>query len=198
MTGWSSLLISTAMGTAILRHMTPLKPALPRLPCGCRALATVAMAAVLLVAEASAQTRTYKTFGPWRVLLHDGGGSQICFAIAQPRSSEPPAAAESAYLYVSAWPKEGVRAEVSVKTTAPIKPGAPASIAIDQAVFKLFSRGDRAYVIDATDELKLVEAMKRSSSVVVLAQSERGVISKDTYSLAGITQALQAVSGGCR
>jgi len=65
-------------------------------------------------------------------------------------------------------------------------------------VFKLFSRGDRAYVIDPTDELKLLEAMKRASSVVVTAQSEQGAASRDTYSLAGITQALQAVSGGCR
>ncbi len=169
--------------------------------CFQRSMAFAAAALSLAIvsgSSADAQTRAFKKFGDWRVLTHTEGAAQICFTIAQPRTSEPAAAAESAYFYVSAWPKDGVRSEVSVKTSVALKPGAPATIAIDQTIFKLFSRGDRAYVIDATDELKLLDAMKKGSTVVVLAQSEQGVVSKDTYSLAGITQALQAVSGGCR
>ena len=108
------------------------------------------------------------------------------------------AAASGAHFYVSAWPKDGVRAEISIKTSVPLKAGAPASIAVDQTFFKAFSKGDRAFVIDATDELKLLEAMKKSTTVMVVAQSEQGVVSKDTYSLAGLSQALQTVSAGCK
>ena len=145
---------------------------------------------------ADAQTRNVKKFGDWRVLAHDGAEGRICFAIASPKSSDPPAA--GAHFYVSAWPKDGVRAEISVKTSAPLKPGAPASIAVDKVFYKLFSKGDRAFVIDATDELKLLEAMKKSATITVLAQSTDGVVSRDTYSLTGIAQALQTVSGGCK
>ncbi len=147
---------------------------------------------------ATAQTRNVKKFGEWRVLAHEAADTRICFAIASPRISEPADASNGAFFYISAWPKEGVRAEISVKTSANLKPGAPASIQLDQTFYKLFSKGDRAFVIDATDELKLLEAMKRGSTVTVLAQNEQGVISKDTYSLSGIAQALQAVSGGCK
>jgi hypothetical protein len=164
-----------------------------------RVAALIGAAAVCLCAGgAAAQTRTVKKFGDWRVLAHEGTEGRICFAIASPKSSDPPAAGAGAHFYVSAWPQEGVRAEISVKTGAPLKPGAPASIAVDKVFYKLFSKGDRAFVIDATDELKLLEAMKKNATVAVIAQSEDGVVSRDTYSLAGLTQALQAVSGGCK
>ena len=155
-------------------------------------------AAVAFTQAALGQTRAVKKFGEWRVLAHEGEEGRICFAIASPRISDPPAASNGAHFYVSAWPKEGVRAEISVKTGAALKPGAPASIQLDQTFYKLFSKGDRAFVIDATDELKLLEAMKKGSTVTVLAQNEQGVVSKDISSLSGISQALQAVSGGCK
>lgn len=147
---------------------------------------------------ATAQTRNIKKFGEWRVMAHEAADTRICFAMASPRISDPPDASSGAFFYISAWPKEGVRAEISVKTSAALKPGAPASIQLDQTFYKLFSKGDRAFVIDATDELKLLEAMKKGSTVTVLAQNEQGVISKDTYSLSGIAQAVQAISGGCK
>jgi hypothetical protein len=101
-------------------------------------------------------------------------------------------------LYVSSWPREGVRAEVSVKTASPLKPETAASISVDRTSFRLFGRGDRAWVIDTTDELKLLDAMKKGSSLVVVAQTEQGVVAKDTYSLNGITQALQAITAACK
>ena len=156
------------------------------------------MAASAVAVAAEAQTRALKKFGDWRVLAHDDAADSICFAIAAPKSSEPASATPGAFFYVSAWPKDGVRAEISVKTSVPLKAGAPASIAIDKNFYKLFSKGDRAFVVDATDELKLLDAMKKGSSIMVIAQSEKGIVSRDTYSLAGITQALQAVSSGCK
>ncbi|MEQ1611932.1 MAG: invasion associated locus B family protein [Hyphomicrobiaceae bacterium] len=161
-------------------------------------LVAAVLAASAFVTEATGQTRTVKRSGEWRVLAHDGPEGRICFAVATPKSSEPAAASNGAHFYISAWPKDGVRAEISVKTGVPLKAGAPASIALDQTFYKAFSKGDRAYVIDTTDELKLLEAMKKGSTVMVVAQSEQGVISKDTYSLSGLSQALQTVSAGCK
>jgi len=162
------------------------------------AASAAALAGLVATGEAAAQSRMIKKSGEWRVIAHDGTDGRICFAVATPKSSDPPAAANGAHFYVSAWPKDGVRAEISVKTSAPMKPGAPASIAIDQVFYKAFSRGDRAFVIDPTDELKLIEAMKKGSTATVLAQSEQGTVTRDIYSLSGISQALQAVSAGCR
>lgn len=158
------------------------------------ARAVVAAALTFGGTAAHADSKLFKKFGDWRVVAHDGPEGRICFAIASPKSGE----GSGAHFYVSSWPKDGVRAEISVKTSVPLKAGAPASIAIDQTFYKAFSKGDRAFVIDATDELKLIDAMKKGSTVMVVAQNEQGVVSKDVYSLAGITQAIQAVSSGCK
>jgi hypothetical protein len=148
---------------------------------------------------ASAQTRNVSKFGDWTVYAHDEASGRICFASTPPRASDPPQdTGFKPLLYVSSWPREGVRAEVSVKTAAPLKPGGVGTIIVDKASFKLSGNGDRAYVLDSTEELKLLEAMKKGSSVIVVAQTEQGVVAKDTYSLAGITQALQAITAACK
>jgi hypothetical protein len=148
---------------------------------------------------ASAQTRNVSKFGDWTVYAHDEASGRVCFASTPPRASDPPQdTGFKPLLYVSSWPREGVRAEVSVKTASPLKPGALGSIIVDKATFKLTSNGDRAYVLDPTDELKLLDAMKKGASVIVVAQTERGVVAKDTYSLSGITQALQAMTAACK
>ncbi len=61
--------------------------------------------------------------------------------------------------------------------------------------YVLFGREDRAYVADPTEELKLVEAMKKGQKLVIQATSERGTTTTDTYSLQGFLQAFQAVAG---
>ena len=148
---------------------------------------------------AAAQTRTISKFGEWSVYAHDEASGRICFASTPPRASDPPQdTGFKPLLYVSSWPREGVRAEVSVKTASPLKPGGVSTIIVDKAPFKLTAKADRAYVLDATEELKLLEAMKKGSSVIVVAQTEQGVVAKDTYSLAGITQALQAITAACK
>jgi hypothetical protein len=164
---------------------------------------TTGTLAVLVLGMAShaagAQTRNVGKFGEWSVYAHDDATGRICFASTPPRASDPPMdTGFKPLLYVSSWPREGVRAEVSVKTASPLKPEALGSIIVDRVTFKLAARGDRAYVMDATDELKLLDAMKKGASVIVLAQTEQGAVAKDTYSLSGITQALQAITAACK
>jgi hypothetical protein len=170
----------------------------------CIAPGTIAAGLLLMAVggvatAASAQTRSISRFGDWTVYAHDEASGRICFASSPPRASDPPQdTGFKPLLYVSSWPREGVRAEVSVKTASPLKPGALGSIIVDKATFKLTASGDRAYVLDSTDELKLLEAMKKGSSVIVVAQTEQGVVAKDTYALSGITQALQAITSACK
>ena len=168
------------------------------------ACARVTLALALLtgcgwLAAATAQTRSISKFGEWAVYAHDEASGRICFASTPPRASDPPQdTGFKPLLFVSAWPREGVRAEVSVKTAAPLKSGGGGTIIVDKVSFKLAANGDRAYVMDSTEELKLLEAMKKGSSVIVVAQTEQGVVAKDTYSRAGITQALQAITAACK
>lgn len=134
----------------------------------------------------------------WRVLRSAGSSSNLCFIASRPISKEPPGANRSAVLlYVSTWPKDGVKSEVSIKLGYPIRAGSQVVATVDDEPFNLFSDRDRAFIQDATQELKLLEAMKKGSKLVVQATSQRGTPTRDTYSLSGFTKAYKTMFEVC-
>jgi invasion protein IalB len=148
---------------------------------------------------ASAQTAVETgRFGNWIVHQSAGGGSKICFAASLPKVKEPATANRAKIvLYISAWPKEGVKSEISIKMGYPIKAGSTVAVTIGSDAFNLFAKDDRAYVADPTEELKLIEAMKKGSKLTVQGSSEKGTVTTDTYSLGGLGQAMQALAAAC-
>lgn len=162
--------------------------------------AFVAGAAYLASAGAASAQSAVETgrFGDWIVHQSTGGPSKICFAASQPKVKEPATANRSKIvLYISAWPKEGVKSEISIKMGYPIKSGSTVIVTVGSDTFGLFGKEDRAYVADPTEELKLIEAMKKGSKLTIQASSEKGTATTDTYSLSGLGQAMQAIAAAC-
>ena len=156
----------------------------------------LALAASLAMAQS---VKSIGTFSSWTGFTHGEGASLLCFATAQPAKQEPSnAKRDPAFVYVSSWPKDGVKAEVSVKVGYALRKNSEVTLAVGSSSFKLFVNGDRAYIADATEELKLLDAMRRGSTMTVQGTSERGTTTTDTYSLAGISQALQAITTNCK
>ena len=87
--------------------------------------------------------------------------------------------------------------QISVKFGYPINAEKDVTVQIDGNTFKLKARDERAYVYDATQELKLLEAMKGGAKMVVKATSKRGTKTIDTYSLKGVTSALKSLANSC-
>lgn len=163
------------------------------------AIAALMVTWALLAGPCAAQTANLVSkFGEWNLLTSDANAQKICFAAAKPSDSEPKGANRAPiYFYISAWPKDGVKSEVSIKLGYPIKKGSEVTLTVGESAFSLFSKDDRAFVADPTNELKVVEAMKKGSKMTVQGTSERGTATTDTYSLSGISQALQALATSC-
>lgn len=161
--------------------------------------AVLAGTVVLAVTTALAQVLApSERFGDWGLYVHDGAPAKTCFAAAQPKDMEPRAARrDPVYFYVAAWPKDGVKAEVSVKLGYPARKGSEVQVLIGTDSFRLFVADDKAFVGDSTAELKLIEAMKKGSRMVVKGMSERGTATTDNYSLSGMSQALAAMLAAC-
>ncbi len=162
-------------------------------------LAILGLSTVATHAPASAEgTVVAGRHGAWTLHVNDGKSVKLCFVTAEPETSEPKTSARApALLYVSAWPKDGIKTEISVKAGYPLKAGADVKVTVDRDTFKLFSKDERAYVADATQELKLIEAMKKASRLKVEAKGERNAGTTDTYSLSGFTDALAALAAAC-
>jgi hypothetical protein len=164
------------------------------------ALPLLGAASAALIPWAACAQNAVETgrFGNWILHQSNAAGHRICFAATEPKAKEPAGANRAkTLLYISAWPKEGVKSEFSVKLGYPIKSGSEVTVLVGNDAFKLFAKDERAFVADETDELKLIEAMKKGSKLVVQATSERGTATTDTYSLTGLGQALQAMAASC-
>ena len=145
-----------------------------------------------------AQTTLIDTFRDWASYEHNGKSQKICFALSKPLKTIPQnIKRDAAFIYVSAWPKDGVKAEVSVKLGFPLKQDSIATIKVGSESYRLIVEDDKAFVDDATAELKLLEAMKRGSKLTIEVLSADGKTVRDTYSLRGVTKAIQSLSTTC-
>lgn len=163
-------------------------------------VAALAVLAALAPLTANAQATTVEgNFGAWSLYENETGGSKLCFVAAMPAEKKPASANRGpALLYVSAWPKDGIRSEVSVKLGYPVKTDTTVTVTIGTDTFSLFPKDERAFVADAQQELKLVEALKKGSKADVTATSARGTETTDTYTLSGLTQALTELGKQCK
>ena len=159
------------------------------------------IAAIAIIAASSAfaqSTKVVQKFGDWVLYSHSGAPATICFITAQPRETKPVGySKERSYFYVSAWPNDGVKAEISIKIGKSLQNGSKVRVQIGNSRYELFTKGDKAFVEDPTQELKLIDSMKRGSFMTVSAVVSDGTTVADTYSLIGVTNAVNSLSAGC-
>jgi hypothetical protein len=162
--------------------------------CFLAALLFFAIASTPLEAETMTRVDTY---GDWTLLTDSVTPHLFCFVTSEPKSSAPNnAQREAPRAYISAWPKDGIRSEVSFRMGFQIKKSTQGTASVGTGGFKLFGSSDRAFVSDSTQELKLIEAMRKGSSMTVAIASDHGTVT-DTYSLSGVGVALQKLQETC-
>jgi invasion protein IalB len=152
----------------------------------------------------TAQATLLGQYGDWGAYTATPGGQKVCFALAKPTSSvdNPPnrrTAANPVYMFISTRPAEKVSNEVSVLVTGYVfKPNSEASVAVAGANFAMYTQNDGAWVKNAAEESKLIETMRKAADVVIKATTSRGTQTTDTFSLKGITQAVDRAAQECK
>jgi invasion protein IalB len=140
-------------------------------------------------------------FGDWGAYKATPGGKTVCFALSKPTSAttEPPGRnRDASYLFISTRPAEKVKNEVSAIVGYPQKPGADTTAAVGSESFAMYTQNDGAWIKNAAEESKLVNAMRKGADLVLKSESTRGTKTTDTYSLKGLGQALDKVADECK
>jgi invasion protein IalB len=165
---------------------------------GLFALAGVALP--LAVAPAMAQTpMLISEERDWKAISADGQRGKTCYAISKPTKMEPSTLNHGeVFFFISTRPGDKVANEPSLQVGYNLKEGTPVVAEIDGAKFNMFARADGAWLQNAADEPKLVAALRTGRSLIVNGTSGRGNATKYTFSLAGVTAALEAVSKTCK
>ena len=140
-------------------------------------------------------------FGDWGAYKATPDGKPVCFALSKPTSAKTEPAGRNrdpSYAFVSTRPAEKVKNEVSVIVGYPQKSGHDASAAIGSANYVMYTQNDGAWVKNAAEEAQMVATMRKGSELVVKSESARGTKTTDTYSLKGISEALDKVAEECK
>jgi Invasion associated locus B (IalB) protein len=140
-------------------------------------------------------------YGTWGAYSAAPNGKKVCFALAKPASSKtnpPNRPRDPAYAFVSTRPGEKVINEVSIMIGYQLKPGSESSLEVGGASYAMYTQGDGLWIKNAAEEERMVEAMRKAADITVKGVSAKGTETTDTFSLKGLSQALDRIAQDCK
>jgi hypothetical protein len=152
-------------------------------------------------AAGGAQPKLLGQYGIWGAYTASPGGKKVCFVLAKPTGSEtnpPNRPRNPVYMFISTRPADKVTNEVSLVVGYPFKAGTEATAQVGGTSFALYTQQDGAWIKNATEEAKMVDAMRGGDSAVIKGVSAKGTQSTDTFALKGVAQALDRTAQECK
>jgi len=143
------------------------------------------------------------TFKDWHVYTTGAGANRLCYALAEPLQSNPAnLKRDQIFFLISTWPGKKVRNEPSVVPGYPYKDMSQAEAQVGSDKFEFYTKNEGgkggAWLDKPEDEKKLIDAMKRGSAMTIIGTSSRGNLTRDNYSLAGLSAALEKIDMSCK
>jgi len=139
-------------------------------------------------------------FGGWGA-FRDMVPNRVCYAIAQPVSSEVSRAGVdrgTPYLTVSTWPnRRGARGQLHVTGGYVFASRQPVELRLGARSFALSPQWDGAWTADEATDRQVLALMKQNRTMTIAATSLRGTRIVDTYALDGFAAAWDAAQAGC-
>lgn len=163
-----------------------------------RAVRAACLLLAFSCAPAFAQNaKLLKNFNHWSA-YQSSASPKTCFVVSQPLSSSPDEVRRGPiYFYVSRYPADRIKNEVSIKMGYPFGPGAKVTVNIDGKTYTFYTKDEGAYVETRAGEDEVVKAMKAGNSMTVTGTSARGTKTSDKYSLSGVTAAIGEIEQAC-
>jgi Invasion associated locus B (IalB) protein len=157
----------------------------------------------LLSSQAFAQTPDSPTSlgasGDWEAFTYEAEGAKVCYVYSQPKKSDPATAKRGPiYFMISHWPSKKVKAQPSTFIGYTFKEGSEVKLTVDTKSFNLYPVDNMAWTDKVETEKAILAALKTGKSMTVSGTSAKGTTTKDTYSLNGISAAMDAIDGACK
>ena len=141
-------------------------------------------------------------FKRWGAYTSSEGG-KTCFVASQPQSSKYQpnnvASRDPVWFTVTKVPAKNIRNEASTVVGYPFAENAKVTVEIDGGKsFAMFTDKDSAWLESPTQDTDLIAAMQRGTRMTVVGKTRGGTVTTDTYSLSGISAALDAIAKECQ
>jgi len=141
----------------------------------------------------------------WHVFAEPPAAPKECWGVAVPSetvntdsSGRIKAVKRGDILLFVTYRANGGAGEVSFTGGYPFAGNSFVTMKIGDNEFELFTEGEWAWPASASDDSKILAAMKRGKTATLTARSSRGTITKDTFSLFGLTAATDSAEQFCK
>ena len=200
----TALILVASLAPVAFAQQQPAKPAAtpqPQTPAAAPQKPAAVPAKPTAAAAGDAQPTLLGQYGDWGAYTASPGGNKVCFALAKPKTTktEPEGRKrDPSYVFVSTRPADKVKNEVSVIIGYPFKTNSDATAEIGTTKFAMYTKDDGAWIKNAAEETRMVDAMRKGADLTVKGTSGRGTQSTDQYSLKGLAQALDKIEQECK
>ena len=170
-----------------------------RLPACLRPVARAAAIAAASVTAAAAAPEQIATYKDWFVYTNGEGADRVCYAVTTPKDRSPVKAQHGdVYVMVATWANGAATEQPSFMAGYPLRDAPDPEARIGSDRFEMFGAGNEGFVEAEEDERRLVAAMRRGADMRLSAMSERGTATDYTFSLLGVSSALDRAAKACR
>ena len=150
------------------------------------------------------EPKSIGVFSDWEAVAFKDAKGKVCYITSNPKKADPAVKnRQKAYAMVTHRPAEKTFDVVNFVAGYNYKDGSKATVEIDNQKLSLYTASNSAWAWDnptaddqATDK-KLVDAMRKGTSMTVHGVSARGTETTDTYSLIGFGKAYAAIGAAC-
>lgn len=164
--------------------------------------ATVVTAGMATSAFAQVSTSRVAADTDWSVFVEENPTKE-CWGVSAPketvnsRDGKPVAVRRGDILLFVTFRPGLAQGEVSFAGGYPFAGGSTVGLDVGGTTFELMTDGEWAWSGSPDLDTKIVAALKSGSSAVLTARSARGTETKDTFSLLGVTAAIDEAAKRC-
>lgn len=134
----------------------------------------------------------------WKVHKRDLGGDVVCYAITEADDKSPRSANHgNVFFMVASWASGVATNQPSLMTGYDLRAEPDPTVRVGSDKWDMYVDENEGFIEKDNDEQRLINAMRRGSDMRVSAVSERGTATNYSFSLLGVTAALERIKKEC-
>lgn len=163
-----------------------------------RILVSLLLAGFAAPGVAQADPTLHGSFGDWSVYSRYQGSAKTCFIYSEAKSKAPSNVKHGdIHFLVASWKSGEASEQPSFMADFSLRKERPPVVTIGGAEFDMYVSRNEAFIADNLDERNLIQQMRAGSTMKVKAVSSRGTNVTYSFSLRGISAALDKAATAC-
>lgn len=152
----------------------------------------------LAASPAAAEPKAVASYRDWSVFVREVDGDKICFAATEATDKSPKSVNHGdVFFLVATWKSGAAKNQPSLMTGYPLNAKPEPNLRVGSDRWEMYASENEAFIESASEEERLVRAMRRGADMRVSAVSQRGTATNYIISLRGISAALDRVAAEC-